>query len=710
MAGLILVCGIIAASLLFGCARTSPEGDLSGQFVLADTADSEGIHVFLPGTSHQAFTDRQGRFHIRGIMAGEYELVASEEGYEEIRQTVQIPAGAQVTLASQPLIPLPPKTGSIRGRIRLEGREDHSGAIVLLLGTPHSTTTDESGVFRFDKVEMGTYQLIALKDGYQSVSDLQVTVDEPAAVILPDIVLSPSIVPTLAAEIEKPVLGDRRLWGRVLLDGEINHSGSMVSVLEVPGSATTTSVDGSFRLENLGEGPYTVEFSHAGFNTEQVPNVTPFSATEGIGLFVTLRRSAGQVGRGVLQGIVTLQDQTSHEGTTVRLIGIQQSVITNAEGRYIFVDIPSGKYVVEASHPGYRTERLFDVEIGASIISEAPPLTLGRVTEEDLEQGVEGYGAIEGMVTLEDNNTAGGVTVAVQTTSQVTLSAPGGLFFFQDVPAGKHLVIFEKAGYQTEYLEDVTVFPEETVSLPPVVLKREVEHPYVVSSNPPNRARNVGFDQFLDVTVKFSETMDGNSVKSSVLVSPAVALDMFFGRESELSDHDTLHLRLLRQGPQGLQFKTTYEVAIRRSASNPKGIPLRNDYVFRFTTDGPLIVGSVPKDGARNVLLFPIHRLIIDTNAPVDLASLSAAFQINPHAQSVPEFFTRPRGSGGRIEVEVGLNAGTRYSITIGKKLRTIDGQLFSNTPYRIQFSIAEEQDNITEPDIDMPRRRARSR
>ncbi|HQO34265.1 MAG TPA: carboxypeptidase regulatory-like domain-containing protein [bacterium] len=705
-----LLCGIVAAVLLVGCARTGPEGDLSGQFVLPDTPDSEGIHVFLPGTPHQALTDRQGRFYIQGIMAGDYELVVTEEGYEEIREPVQIAAGAQVTLASQALIPLPPETGSIRGRILLEGREDHSGAIVLLLGTPHSTTTDESGVFRFDEVKMGTYQLIALKDRYQSVSDLQVIVDEPAAMILPDIVLSLPAAPTPIPEIEKPVLGDRRLWGRVLLDGEMNHSGSMVTVLEFPDSATTTSVDGSFRLENLGEGPYSVQFSHAGFSTEQVPNITPFSATAGIGVFVTLRRSAGQVGRGVLQGIVTLQDQTSHEETTVRLIGIQQTVMTNAEGRYIFVDIPSGKYVVEASHPGYRTDRLFDVEIGASIISEAPALALQLVTEEDLENGVEGYGAIEGMVTLEDDNAAGGVTVAVQTTNQVTLSAPGGFFTFQDVPAGKHLVIFEKAGYQTEYLEDVTVFPEETNPLAPVVLKREVEHPYVVGSNPPNRARNVGFDEFLDVTVKFSEAMDGNSVKSSVFVSPAVALDLFFGRESELSDDDTLHLRLLRQGPQGVQFKTTYEVVIGQSASNPKGIPLRNDYVFRFTTDGPLIVGSVPKDGAKNVLLFPMHRLIIDTNAPVDPASLSGAFQVTPRAQSVPEFFAHRRGSGGRIEVEVGLNAGSRYSISIGKKLRTIDGQLFSNTPYRIQFNIAEEQDNVTEPDIDMPRRRTRSR
>ena len=696
------------AAFLSACAPSPKEGEVTGCFLRSDTDGHEGIWIFMPGTPYQASTDRHGRFHIAGINPGEYELVVQEPGYEEVREEIRIVAGAQVNLGTQTLLLLPPLTGIVSGRALLEGKESHEGIIVLLMGTPHSTITDQEGTFRFDYVYLGTYRLVAFKDGYHSLTDMEVTLDEPIELILSDLTLSPF---EIAAATETPTrkAGDRFLWGRVILENEIRHGETTVSVAEEPDLSTITLADGRFQLDNLHEGPYTVEIAHDGFVTEQLTGVLPSSATEGIGIQVTLRRETQPIGRGVLQGFVTLQDQTNHEGTTVRLVGVQPSAITDYSGRYIFVDIPSTNYVLEASHPGYKTSRVLGVELVADTISEAPPIELLPVTIEDLEEGVEGYGSLEGIVTLEDDPNAGGVTIAIQTANLVTLSMPGGAFSFADVPAGHHLIIFDKAGYETAYLPDVPVLPNQVTPLDPVVLERQVEHPYVVATAPPDRARRVGFDEFLDVLVKFSDRMDANSVKRSVFISPPVEARMFFGRESELSDSDTLHMQWLRAGRNPLRFQTTYEVVIGQSATNVRGVSLDDDYAFRFATDGPLIVRTVPPDRSRDVSL-PGDRLIIETNVPVDPTSLANSLRIYPRGESIPEIYGSRRGSGGRVEIEVGLNFGKRYSVSIGRQLRTTDRQLFSNTPYRFSFSTAEIRDDLPEPDVELGRRRSRAR
>ncbi len=697
--------------LLSACSQQPQTGRLSGCFLLPNEEDQEGIRVYLPGTPYQSATDRYGQFQISQIEPGEYEIVVREDGYEEYREPVQITAGEEVDLATRTLLPLPPDVGSVEGKILLTDREQHDGTIVLLLGTKHNTLTKADGSFRFEEVEPGQYTLVAFRDGYRNLTDVEVNLVEPADLSLPDMVLQPLQEPTQPPEEEdeKPA-GNLSLWGTVLLEGETEHDGTLISVAENPDLSTTTAEQGQFRLDGLTEGSYTLDITHPGFLPEQVANVEPFSATGVVGLQVTLRRETPRIGRSVLQGLVTLRNQNNHEGSTVRLVGIQQTVITDYSGRYIFVDIPSGTYTIIASHPGYKTTRAVGVGVQPGAISQAPPIELPEITVEDLDEGVEGYGEIQGTVTLEDDPNAGGVSVGVQTAGLVVLSGPGGSFFIPGVPAGRHLVMFEKAGYETAYVPDVAVMPNLITTMQPVVLHKQVERPYVVSTEPPNGERKVGFDEFLDVLVKFSDRMDGESVKRSVFISPPVDARLFFGRESDLSNNDTLHIELGRQGRNPLQFKTTYEIVIAQSAADTKGVSLEDDYDFHFTTDGPLIVRTIPEAGERDIRFLPADRLIVETNAPVDPGSVARYLRIQPRPSSVPEVFASRRGAGGRIEIEVGFNPGQRYTISLGRGLRTPDGQLFSNTPYRFSFSLADMQGSFTAPPRVEQTRRGRYR
>ena len=149
--------------------------------------------------------------------------------------------------------------------------------------------------------------------------------------------------------------------------------------------------------------------------------------------------------------------------------------------------------------------------------------------------------------------------------------------------------------------------------------------------------------KYLDIVVKFSDFMDSNTVKGSVYISPQVETRLFFGRESELSDGDTLHIRLLRGGRHGLKFSESYEIVIAQSATNRDGVTLDDDYAFQFTTDGPLVVGSIPEGGGRDIPFFPNDRIIIDTNAPVNQRSIIDALKIRPNPQSNPIPFVSSR-------------------------------------------------------------------
>ncbi len=691
--------------LLTACTQQPQTGNLSGCFLLANAEDHEGIRVYVPGTPYQSSTSRSGHFQIGQMEPGEYELVVREEGYEEFREPVQIVAGEEIDLATRTLLPLPPMTGTIQGRILLADKERHDGTIVLLLNTTHNTITEADGTFRFEDVEPDKYTLVAFRDGYKNLTDVEVDLVEPMDLTLSEMILKPLEEPTPVPE-EEPPPGNLSIWGSALLEGETDHSGTVVSVSEEPDISTTTSAQGQFRLNGLREGSYTLEMTHPGFIPEKVADVEPFAATMGIGVQVTLKRATPRIERSVLQGLAQLQNQDNHEGSTVRLVGIQQTVITDYSGRYIFVDIPSGTYTIVASHPGYKTTRAVGVEVQPGMINEAPLIELPEITIDDLDEGVEGYGAVQGTVTLEDNPNAGGVTVGIQTAGLVAMSGLGGAFSFNQVPAGRHMVIFEKAGYETAYVPDVAVLPNQTTTMQPVTLRKQVEHPYVVSTDPPNRERDVGFDQVLDVLVKFSDRMDGESVKRSVMISPQVAAEMFFGRESELSNNDTVHIQLLRQGRNALRFNTTYEIVIAQSASNTEGISLEDDYHFHFTTDGPLILRTMPENGARNINFLPADRVLVETNAPVDPGTVARYLRIQPRPRSVPEVFASRRGAGGRIEIEVGLNPGTRYSFSLGRGIRTLDGQLFSNTPYRFSFGLTGMQGDFTQPPtVDRTRR-----
>jgi hypothetical protein len=81
-------------------AAQAQTGRLSGTIV-ASTTDSPlaEVHVFIPNTTFQAFSDGDGNFLLANVPEGTWELQVRGQGWEQFSQEIQIKAGLPVRLA-----------------------------------------------------------------------------------------------------------------------------------------------------------------------------------------------------------------------------------------------------------------------------------------------------------------------------------------------------------------------------------------------------------------------------------------------------------------------------------------------------------------------------------------------------------------------------------------------------------------------------------
>ena len=160
--------------------RMEPPGDI--QFSFLDARSGGDLHpgpqrvsVYLKHLPDESLPDwreyeyeargLQSGFSLKNLMPGDYSLEISAFGYEKKSETVSV-YGGRTSQVSVSLTPIP--RGNATGRVVSEGH-GVKGAYVEILGSPLSTTTDDSGTFELGDVPVGsTYYLSISKDGYAS--------------------------------------------------------------------------------------------------------------------------------------------------------------------------------------------------------------------------------------------------------------------------------------------------------------------------------------------------------------------------------------------------------------------------------------------------------------------------------------------------------------------------------------------------------------
>lgn len=163
-----------AIFLVAGCAKEAPPptqetkgGRIVGKAFLSDqiglsSPDHSGIVVELKELGISTQTSKDGSFVFENVPEGIYMLSFSKEGYRMAEQFSEVKAGET---ASVPEVTLQ-ATGSIIGKILLEGQTDHKGTKVLVEGLGIEATTDKDGNFAIREIPVGTYTLKIQHTGY----------------------------------------------------------------------------------------------------------------------------------------------------------------------------------------------------------------------------------------------------------------------------------------------------------------------------------------------------------------------------------------------------------------------------------------------------------------------------------------------------------------------------------------------------------------
>lgn len=666
-----------------GCDRgESARCALQGQILREGSLDSEGIQVFLPGTTYQALTDMDGRFRMALMEPGSYTLVAKDTGFVSIRESgITLKPGEELTLAPRTLhrAASTSDAGTVEGVFTLQGLEDHSGVLVALDNNAYSTLTDEYGRFVLPDIPQGDHKLSASKPGFEGVDQIPVTIFMGEKTILSPIEL-------VRYEEASPLTGS---FKGLVVDALGVPIPNVLVALPKVSKFTLTDSEGRYAFNQVPAAAVSILFMHSDYVSDSIENFEVFPGMTAEAPSVTLRQvrgaSAGQA-TGAISGTVTLQGETDFSGIQVVVEGETAVAFTNADGRFLLTQLVPGYYDLVATRQGFAAGYVLGIEVLLDETTQAPPLQLERDLDLEPEEDAR-FGDISGRALLEGQPDHSGVIVALTGTSLFAMTNRDGLYQFADVTPGVYEVVASREGFLTASLAGIRVPPGGIVNVPDIRLDSSEEAPRVEFTNPDDGARGVAVADALEIFVRFSDFMDGGSVKNAVQIKPAVTSEIYFGGESRQSDNDLLFIRLVRRGAsQPVTFDTEYTVTIGQSAANRKGVTMEEPYEFRFRTGGARIISVYPQDGATGVFVDEDRFVTIVFNAEIEPKSLQKALRVRPQPRSIPMVHPDFSRWGDRFRIEMELDFDKDYTVTVDDRVKTIFGERVENTPYRFSF------------------------
>jgi YVTN family beta-propeller protein len=439
--------------------RLTPVGSIRGTVQLEGASDHTGIHVYVPGTSYDAYTDSAGNFTISGVPEGTYAVRAEEANYGTITmKDIPVLAGQDSVMDA---FMLPSVVGSVSGSVWLQGAADYTGILITLrrdVGTTYLATTNPAGEYAFYDVPIGSYQLIATMPGF---------VSQQAAVT---IATGSNTLPSknLLINTNKGTLS-----GTITRDNISVHSGIQV-IIAGTGFAAFTDEAGAYTLADVPQGAYTVFVKADGYSARRFENIQ-ITKSQVTTLNAVLTAQSGVVGSetcGSIIGTVRYSDKSDHSGINIKVEGTAIPLAgTDQNGGFIINSVPSGNYTLLFTQANYKTVVVKGVEIvpwGTAFIRDVvmiPPVGSVRGTV-----GVEGTGPYDDVYTDVDIYALYDPEGTSGTTHPNKLN--GGQFLLEEVKEGVVSLVVTKPGFNSETMADIKVIAGQTSILEePIVLK-----------------------------------------------------------------------------------------------------------------------------------------------------------------------------------------------------------------------------------------------
>ena len=243
-------------SQIFYCTSASAptSGAIAG--VVRDNNNNPiaGATVSTNTGNYSTTTAADGSYRIGNVTPGTYNVTAQKNGYTSQTQYNKTVTAGQTTTVDFNLTLVP---GTIAGTVKDTNNNPLSGATVRTTTGGYSTTTNSSGQYTLSNVVPGTYSVEASKSGYlsQTQSNVQVVSNQTTTVNF-------SLPPNVG-----------RIQGVVNDECGDPLGGATVQTTS-GGYSTTTAADGSYTLNNVVAGTYSVVASKSGYQSQTNNNVS----------------------------------------------------------------------------------------------------------------------------------------------------------------------------------------------------------------------------------------------------------------------------------------------------------------------------------------------------------------------------------------------------------------------------------------------------
>lgn len=637
-------------------------GAIRGVFLVGPERPAHGTAVYLEGHDRLARTDEQGAFLLTAVPPGRHVVLAERAGYEPLRaRAVDVVAGKTTDIGSAIMqVAIEDEDESMSAEVfgyafRF-GQLSHEGIVVRVEDRPTlRTTTDPDGGFFLERMPTGQVTLVFLAPNHAEETRTIIlgpgltVVPEPDAPILMPHNAQPLVAAAAAMQAAEaaPVIpleaaeGDEGVYGRVevpvpaeILPRLMESATAILATSDADDAQqlhTSVRADGSFRFRPVVPGDYRLRL-----NTPMLE----IDADAALDVRVEPRRNV----------VLTI--------SAAPAVDVSGWLAELAAAREAAVVRPAA---ATAGDPE----------------ATAPPET----------------GSIAGEAVAPASGNASPVfpTVALLGTPHSVVTGTDGSFAFADLAPGRYRLVVQATGYLPHGPVVVEVAAGQETRLERVVLEPDVLRPEVVRTTPRNAARDIRVDESMTVSLEFNTEMNMGTVRRALRISPEVEWRMVTDANAS-SRLVTLELR--GAGSPAMAFRTRHVVTLAATAQSRDGVTMAEPFSFAFTTAGPELIDSYPKD--RDSTVFPNidNPLVLYFNAPLDKPrDLERLVRIRPDeggATPRVQMFNDNRTGWGVIEVFFPFQPQKRYIVRVDSRLRTASGDRVSNLPRTINFTVPE--------------------
>ena len=386
-------------------------------------------------------TDAAGDFALAGLEEGRYAIAAAKDGFAP-----KVPADVQIVRKGENRIaPILLDAGAaLSGFVRSKEGEPVVGAEIFVAteGSPFQAVTDGTGAFRVAGLAPG--RRVSLFVSAVGFGTRQASATPPASDLAIALDRNGTVRGRVVEADTKAPVADFSIYRTEPRAG--GGFGMRMAVGDDPHAFHAE--DGSFALDGVPAGKWTIHASSPGYRTAEVGGVEVSAGGSAEGIVISLARGgtlAGRVvdaapGTAVANASVSWAPASGASGIAAFGPAPEgRDATSDADGKFAFDGLPDGKVVLSVSHPDY---------MDASV-------DVDPAKQSSIDVGLSAGGAISGTVVASDGHTpAAGARVTLDALGETgrfgteTAAADGaGGFVFDHLRAGRYeLVAQSNAG------------------------------------------------------------------------------------------------------------------------------------------------------------------------------------------------------------------------------------------------------------------------